>query len=176
MTVLLAVVTAAISAAAPAPAYWQRVEACGHGHRRQIAADALDRLLRNHEPLTARRREHATHLRRCVLTRRDRRAVAKRWRQLRAWRESYPHRWPITFNRLPAGDRAWATSTGACESGNNPATNTDNGFLGAFQFLPATWHAAGGTGLPHHHSWHYQAVIAVGWMHRAGQGQWPVCG
>ena len=68
------------------------------------------------------------------------------------------------------------SSTSACESGMNPAAATGNGFYGAFQFLPATWAAAGGTGMPNQHSWHYQAVIAVRWMHVAGASQWPVCG
>lgn len=58
----------------------------------------------------------------------------------------------------------------------NPATNTGNGFEGAFQFMYSTWLSAGGTGHAYQHSWHYQAVIAIAWMHRAGPGQWPVCG
>jgi hypothetical protein len=92
------------------------------------------------------------------------------------WRDQYAHKWVIVFNRLPAWARAWAWSTGACESGNDPAKATGNGYLGAFQFLPGTWWAAGGTGLPNQHSWHYQAVIAVRWLLRAGDEQWPVCG
>ena len=89
---------------------------------------------------------------------------------------AYANRWRIRFNALQPWEQQWAYATGACESGNNPATATGNGYYGAFQFLPSTWYAAGGTGDPHQHSWHYQAVIAVGWMHRAGAGQWPVCG
>lgn len=32
---------------------------------------------------------------------------------------------------------------GACESGNNPTTNTGNGFYGAFQFTYSTWLSLG---------------------------------
>ncbi len=32
---------------------------------------------------------------------------------------------------------------GNCESGNNPATNTGNGFYGAYQFTIPTWNAMG---------------------------------
>ena len=110
------------------------------------------------------------------MSRAGRERVERRARRLRIWRTSYAHRWPIAFNRLAPWERAWAYSTGACESGNNPATNTGNGFHGAFQFLLSTWWAAGGQGYPEQHSWAYQAVIAVHWMRRAGASQWPVCG
>ena len=84
--ILVAVIATAITPAPaqPAPAYWEHINGCGHGHRRTVAELGLTRLLRNHVPVTARRRVHATHLRRCVLRRRDRRAVAHHWRQLRS--------------------------------------------------------------------------------------------
>ena len=69
----------------------------------------------------------------------------------------------------------WAVATGACESGNNPATYTGNGFSGAFQFLPVRGGWPAGPGYPHQHSWHYQAWIAVHWRMRSSQSQWPVC-
>ena len=176
MTVLLALASAVLPAAAPPPPYWTRYDQCGHGHRRQVAEHALGRLLRNHRPLTPHRAELAGHLRTCLLERQARRPVQARARALRRWRLSYAHRWPIAFNRLAPWERSWAYSTGACESGNNPATATGNGYYGAFQFLLSTWWAAGGQGIPSQHSWAYQAVIAVRWMHRAGAGQWPICG
>lgn len=73
-------------------------------------------------------------------------------------------------------DREWYRRTARCESGNDPWINTGNGYYGAVQWLPATWVAAGGWGLPTQHGRHEQAVIAVGWMHKAGASQWPVCG
>lgn len=86
---------------------------------------------------------------------------------------NYRHIWRTQITR---GDRGWYRSTAACESGNNPWINTGNGYYGAVQWLPSTWHAAGGWGLPTQHGRHEQAVRGVWWMHTAGRGQWPVCG
>ena len=176
---LLATLALAFGAppAQPPPAYWERLDGCRHGHRAEVALDGLDRLLRNHRPMTPARRLHATHLRRCTTTRDGRRRTERRARRLRDWRTSYAHRWPIAFNRLEPWERAWARSTSSCESGMNPAAHNPSGiYHGAFQFLLSTWWAAGGQGDPHAHSWAYQAVVAVRWMRRAGAGQWPVCG
>jgi hypothetical protein len=78
--------------------------------------------------------------------------------------------------QISPADRQWYRSTARCESGNDPWINTGNGYFGAVQWLPSTWQAAGGTGLPIHHGRHEQGVRGVRWMHRAGRGQWPVCG
>jgi hypothetical protein len=159
--------------AQPPEAYWQR-RGCEHGHRSAVSYRRIRTLVRHTRPAVDKRR--VDHYATCVATRpKAHRAheLARRWW---AWRHEYAQRWVIVFNRLPSWDRAWAWSTGACESGNNPATNTGNGYHGAHQWLISTWHAAGGTGLPEQHSWYYQAVIAVRWMHVAGTGQWPVCG
>jgi hypothetical protein len=164
----------AAQADGPGP-HW-RAKGCAHGHASKASYKQTTKLLKNHVPLTRQRGQRVQHFRACVATKAKARAVARHIRKLRAWRQSYAHRWPIEFNRLPAGDRAWAVSTSSCESGMNPATNTGNGFFGGFQFMLSTWAAAGGTGNPAQHSWHYQAVIAVRWMHTAGAGQWPVCG
>lgn len=110
----------------------------------------------------------------------QRRDVSRRIvrRSLRRYRAKHARRfyWQLTFARLSPGDQSWAISTGACESGNDPTTNTGNGFLGAFQWVLSTWHAAGGSGSPVYASWHEQAVRAVRWRNIAGRGQWPVCG
>ena len=177
MAVLLAVIATITPTPAqetPAP-YWDRIRGCGHGHdsnRHDAASTAAA------EPPAAhprhRRRRH--HVIRCQTDRSGRHRLTARRRELRRWRMAYENRWRIAFNRLQPWEQAWAYSTGACESGNNPATATGNGYYGGFQFLPSTWWAAGGTGTPSQHSWHYQAVIAVGWMRTAGAGQWPVAG
>ena len=70
-----------------------------------------------------------------------------------AWRKEYAQLWEIRFRRLGSAYQGWAYSTGGCESGNNPATLTGNGYEGAFQFLYSTWRAAGGTGHAYQHSW-----------------------
>jgi len=175
---LLAIAAAIVlpSQAAEPPPYWRHVDACRHGHRTQVAGRALERALRNHRPLTTGRTELVRHLRVCAMSRDGRRQATRHVRRLRAWRTSYAHRWPIVFHRFPEWAQNWARSTGACESGNDPAKETGNGFVGAFQFLPSTWYAAGGQGWPSAHSWAYQAVIAVRLMLREGAGHWPVCG
>lgn len=91
---------------------------------------------------------------------------------------NYRHIWR---HDVSAADRAWYRATARCESHNDPWINTGNGFYGAVQWLPATWRAATGyryssRDLPIYHGRHEQAVVGVRWMHRAGRGQWPVCG
>jgi hypothetical protein len=154
--------------------YWQS-QGCDHGHPSKVSYDVVSRVLRNHQPLSS-RVKRLPHYARCVATRAKSVAVQKHIRASYQWRRLYAHRWPIRFHSLPAGWQSWAYSTGACESGNNPATATGNGYYGAFQFLPSTWWAAGGSGMPNQHSWPYQAVIAVHWAWKAGVSQWPVCG
>ena len=148
MTLLAALMAAVVPVAAEPPPYWTQVDGCRHGHRAEVALDGVDRLLRNHRPLTPHRIDHVVHLRRCAMSRDGRRQVNRRARRLRAWRMSYAHRWPIAFNRYPEWAQAWAYSTSSCETGGtlDPATETGNGFVGAFQFLPSTWYAAGGQG------------------------------
>lgn len=62
-----------------------------------------------------------------------------------------------------------------CESGGNWQINTGNGYYGGLQFLPSTWRAVGGTGLPHQHSREEQIKRAEILLARAGWGQWPAC-
>ena len=63
-----------------------------------------------------------------------------------------------------------------CESGDNPAINTGNGYYGWVQFSLPTWRSVGGTGLPSDHGRAEQAYRAEILRGRAGLGQWPVCG
>lgn len=63
----------------------------------------------------------------------------------------------------------------ACESGGNWAINTGNGYYGGLQFLPSTWRAVGGTGLPHQHSRAEQIKRGKILQARSGWGQWPAC-
>lgn len=62
-----------------------------------------------------------------------------------------------------------------CEAGGNWATNTGNGYYGGLQFSASSWHAVGGSGLPHQASRATQ--IAMGERLRASQGwgAWPAC-
>jgi len=90
------------------------------------------------------------------------------------------------YNSLSAGDKAWAHSTGSCEAGNNPATNTGNGFYGLGQFMAGTWRSAvagfppalraQAHSLPHTMSAEAQWWAMVHWRNRTSVSQWPVCG
>jgi hypothetical protein len=80
---------------------------------------------------------------------------------------------PSSPTGAPGGDIWYQLAV--CESGANPATNTGNGYYGAFQFLASTWWSVGGTGLPHEHSYETQRHFAQILQARSGWGQWPAC-
>ncbi|QPK81657.1 transglycosylase family protein [Schaalia sp. ZJ405] len=75
---------------------------------------------------------------------------------------------------LVSSGGVWA-ALAQCESGGNPATNTGNGFYGAYQFSLSTWQAVGGSGLPSENSLAEQTYRAQLLQQRAGWGQWPAC-
>ena len=58
------------------------------------------------------------------------------------------------------------------ESGGNYATNTGNGYYGAYQFSLPTWQAVGGQGLPSQASPAEQDARALTLQQRSGWGQW----
>ena len=62
-----------------------------------------------------------------------------------------------------------------CESGDNYAENTGNGYYGAYQFSLQTWAAMGLPGLPSQASPETQDSAAVRLQAEAGWGQWPAC-
>jgi resuscitation-promoting factor RpfA len=64
----------------------------------------------------------------------------------------------------------------ACESGGNYATNTGNGYYGAYQFTQGTWNSLGYSGVPSDASPATQDAAAAQLAARSGFGQWPVCG
>ncbi|MGW5055528.1 transglycosylase family protein [Actinokineospora sp. NPDC004072] len=63
-----------------------------------------------------------------------------------------------------------------CESGGNWQINTGNGYYGGLQFLPSTWQAHGGKGMPHQASREQQIAVAERVLQTQGIGAWPVCG
>lgn len=80
--------------------------------------------------------------------------------------------------RRPSGDMSGDRfdRLAMCESGGDPATNTGNGFYGAFQFVLSSWHSAGGTGYPNEHSYAEQKAVALYWASVTNPyQQWPVC-
>jgi LysM repeat protein len=60
------------------------------------------------------------------------------------------------------------------ESGGNPATNTGNGYYGAFQDTIGSWQAAGGgPGLPSNYSYSQQLAVNQRIQAQQGWGAWP---
>jgi len=62
-----------------------------------------------------------------------------------------------------------------CESGDNYAENTGNGYYGAYQFALATWEGLGYSGLPSDASPATQDQAAQKLQAEYGWGQWPGC-
>jgi hypothetical protein len=62
-----------------------------------------------------------------------------------------------------------------CESSNNYATDTGNGFYGAYQFTQESWELVGGTGNPAHASPAEQDRRAARLMELQGPSAWPNC-
>lgn len=63
-----------------------------------------------------------------------------------------------------------------CESSQDWNANTGNGYYGGLQFLPSTWRAYGGSGMPHEASRGEQIRVAENTLDGQGIGAWPVCG
>jgi peptidoglycan hydrolase CwlO-like protein len=62
-----------------------------------------------------------------------------------------------------------------CESSDNYAENTGNGFYGAYQFSAATWSGLGLPGRPDLESHQMQDQAAMRLQAQGGWGQWPAC-
>ena len=62
-----------------------------------------------------------------------------------------------------------------CESGGDWSINTGNGYYGGLQFSESSWHAVGGTGLPHQHSREEQIKRGKKLQAIQGWGAWPAC-
>jgi len=62
-----------------------------------------------------------------------------------------------------------------CESGGDYATDTGNGYYGAYQFSLQTWHGLGYPGLPSDAPPAVQDEAASRLQARSGWGQWPAC-
>jgi hypothetical protein len=62
-----------------------------------------------------------------------------------------------------------------CESGGNYATNTGNGFSGAYQFDDQTWHGLGYSGRPYQASPATQDEAAAKLYNSRGWQPWPSC-
>ena len=77
-----------------------------------------------------------------------------------------------------ATDGEW-DQVAKCESGNNWAINTGNGYQGGLQFSPSTWNAYGGqqyAPTADQATREQQIAIAENVLAGQGVGAWPVCG
>lgn len=82
----------------------------------------------------------------------------------------------------PAATTTWGGATPAafaalrqCESGDNYADDTGNGYYGAYQFSLATWEGLGYSGLPSQAPPAMQDQAAERLEAADGWGQWPAC-
>jgi hypothetical protein len=94
-----------------------------------------------------------------------------------------PHPAPTPRAAPVAASAASPGGAWACirqhESGGNYATNTGNGYYGAYQFSLSTWRSIGGTGLPSQAPPAVQDAMAQKLQQRSGWGQWSthsMCG
>jgi resuscitation-promoting factor RpfA len=81
---------------------------------------------------------------------------------------------PAVASADPAST-AWAKLR-MCESSGRYATNTGNGYYGAYQFDLSTWNTLGtGYSYPHLAPPEVQDAAAQRLQARSGWGQWPSC-
>ncbi len=80
---------------------------------------------------------------------------------------------PTTAGAAPAGG-VWYQLR-MCESGDNYAEDTGNGYYGAYQFSLQTWYGLGLSGLPSSASAAVQDQAAQALQARSGWNQWPQC-
>ncbi len=79
-----------------------------------------------------------------------------------------------TTNYVASDGSVW-DQIAACESGNNWAINTGNGFYGGLQFTLSSWRAVGGSGMPNEASREEQIMRGQMLQARQGWGAWPAC-
>ncbi|WNV83933.1 transglycosylase family protein [Umezawaea sp. Da 62-37] len=79
-----------------------------------------------------------------------------------------------TAHAQTAGSLDW-DAVAECESGQDWAANTGNGYFGGLQFSEGTWREHGGVGLPHEFSREDQIRIAERVLSTQGPGAWPNC-
>jgi nucleoid-associated protein YgaU len=73
-----------------------------------------------------------------------------------------------------APESAW-DKLAQCESGGNWNASTGNGYYGGIQFNATTWHAFGGSGMPHQASKAEQIAVAERTLAAQGWNAWPAC-
>ncbi len=82
---------------------------------------------------------------------------------------------PKGYGRYQAPSQSDLARLRNCESSDNPATNTGNGFYGAYQFDLETYHGLGYVGLPSNASLATQTDAAIKLEEDRGWQPWPAC-
>ena len=108
---------------------------------------------------------------------------AKEAKQAAATTTTQPAHQSQPVNSTSAGgNSSWGGDIGGvwldlrlCESGDNYAEDTGNGFYGAYQFALSTWWGLGYGGLPSDAAPAVQDQAAERLQAEAGWGQWPAC-
>jgi hypothetical protein len=80
----------------------------------------------------------------------------------------------VTTPRPSEATGVWAQLR-SCESGGNYATDTGNGYYGAYQFSLASWRLVGYAGLPSEAPPPVQDAAAKALAAAEGWGAWPHC-
>jgi Transglycosylase-like domain len=109
---------------------------------------------------------------------------AREMARKRKWQVDYAQRVINRHSPKPAARPSGGGAGGIlaairqCESGGDYTANTGNGFYGAYQFTVGTWHAYGGTGMPHLASPGEQDRVAANLLDAVGvhtTASWPNC-
>lgn len=82
-----------------------------------------------------------------------------------------------TASMQVSGNSVW-DRLAQCEAGGRWSANTGNGYYGGLQFLPSTWRAYGGQGMPHEASREQQIAVAERLLAATGgrySRSWPSC-
>jgi len=116
------------------------------------AHDAHDPVLAQVQTELVFQDEHMSRRERCMANKKcraKRHRIHQIFRYCNTWscvkrvRKIHERRYDRMRRRYTRPYRSWLYSTRMCESGGNYATNTGNGFYGAYQFTISTWHWAG---------------------------------
>ena len=97
------------------------------------------------------------------------------WSPRRQAREEAPEQRQANTARANAGGGTVWDALARCESGGNWSIATGNGYFGGLQFLPSTWRANGGVGMPHEASREEQIRVAENVRAKVGYSAWPAC-
>ena len=159
----------------------------GHGHGGATFAPLIrrawaERKWERRDPVTRDQALRIKHHRRCAHTPRTLDYMiraAKRQRE-QFWdhrrRKLAQQATADAYGDIDPPGEAYLYDLRMCESGGNYATNTGNGYYGAYQFDLSTWASVGGSGYPHTASPAEQDYRAAGLYRARGSSPWPVCG